>query len=515
MPFSENTPMLLTKDACLKVTALFCNMAISDEIYNPNFNLSKLHLHEFVEFSFVLEGSGYHRIWNDVVECKKGDVYIINTGVPHGYFAKSKDEMPTICNILIDPQRLFEGEVGQMESPRFCYGIFKQNPFVAFKHLKSDEYKKIKSLYQNVWNEIIHKQEEWEPLATAYLKELLITMMRYMTVEQMNYSNLQSEKSNLITSAMRLVMENCFDQGFNLKSVAKTLFISEAHLSRVFYQMSGQYFSDCVRNIRLKKACQLLENTDLTNEEIVAECGLKDVPSFYRLFKQQMSLTPNQYRKKFKGSTEQDFVQEIAFSMKDGDPERTKDFVKRAMEQGVPAQDILNDGLIKGMNLVGEKFKNGEIYIPEVLVASKIINACVQLIKPLLPEAETKNNGKVVIGTVKGDIHDIGKNLVKMMMEAKGLEVIDLGTNVSAENFIQTAINENCQVVCCSALLTTTMGVMTDVVKYAIEQNVRHKIKILVGGAPVTEVFRNSINADAYADNAMTAAELAFELCKT
>ena len=515
MPFSENTPRLLTKDECLKENALFCNMAISDDIYQPNYNLSKLHLHEFVEFSFVLDGNGYHRIWNDVVECKKGDVYIINTGVPHGYFAKSKEEMPTICNILVDPQRLFEGEVGQMENPRYCYGIFKQNPFVAFKRLKNDEYKKIKSLYQSVWNEIIHKQEEWEALANAYFKELLITMMRYMTVEQMNYSNLQSEKSNLIASAMRLVMENCFDQGFNLKSVAKSLFISEAHLSRVFYQMSGEYFSDCVRNIRLKKACQLLENTDLTNEEIVMECGLKDVPSFYRIFKQQMSLTPNQYRKKFKGATERNFVQEIALSMKDGDPERTKDFVKKAMEQGIPAQDILNDGLIKGMNLVGEMFKSGEIYLPEVLVASKIINACVQLIKPLLPESDSKNNGKVVIGTVKGDIHDIGKNIVKMMMEAKGIEVVDLGTNVPPEKFIQTAIEEKCQVICCSALLTTTMGIMTEVVKCAIEQNVRQNFKILIGGAPVTEDFRNSINADAYADNAFTAAELALELCKT
>ena len=515
MPFSENTPRLLTKHDCLKENALFCNMAISDDIYKPSYNLSKLHLHEFVEFSFVLEGTGYHRIWNDVIECKKGDVYIINTGVPHGYFAKSKDEMPTICNILIDPQNLFEGEAGQIENQRYCYGIFKQNPFIVYKRLKNDEYKQIKTLYRKVWDEIIHKHEEWEALATAYLKEILITMMRYMTVEQMNYSNLQSEKSNLIASAMRLGMENCFDQGFNLKSVAKSLFISEAHLSRIFYQMSGAHFSDYVRNIRLKRACQLLENTSLTNEEIVAECGLKDVPSFYRLFKQQMSLTPNQYRKQYKGTIGQDYFYEIAQSMKDGDPQRTIDFVNKAMGQGIPAQDILNEGLIKGMSLVGEKFKNGEIYLPEVLVASKIINSCVQLIKPLLPETETKNNGKVVIGTVKGDIHDIGKNLVKMMMESKGLEVIDLGTNVPAEKFIETAINENCQVVCCSALLTTTMGVMIDVVKCAIEQNVRHKIKILIGGAPVTEDFRNCINADAYADNAMSAAEVAYELCKT
>ena len=185
--------------------------------------------------------------------------------------------------------------------------------------------------------------------------------------------------------------------------------------------------------------------------------------------------------------------------------------VQQAIDEGIPAQDILNKGLVDGMNVIGEKFKNNEVFVPEVLVAARAMNKGTALLKPLLAAEGVKANGKVCIGTVQGDLHDIGKNLVKMMMEGKGLEVIDLGTDVSPETFVETAKNENCQIICCSALLTTTMGVMADVVKAAEAAGIRDQVKIMIGGAPVTDAFCQQIGADAYTPDAASAADKALE----
>lgn len=206
-------------------------------------------------------------------------------------------------------------------------------------------------------------------------------------------------------------------------------------------------------------------------------------------------------------------LQEISLQLQAGKAKIVKTLVQQAIDQGIPAQKILEEGLLAGMNIVGVKFKNNEVFVPEVLVAARAMNQGANLLKPLLMESGVKTNGKVCIGTVKGDLHDIGKNLVKMMMESKGLEVIDLGTDVAPETYIQTAIAENCQIICCSALLTTTMGVMADVVKAAEEADIRDKVKIMIGGAPVTESFCRQVGADAYTPDATSAAEKAVEFC--
>ena len=165
------------------------------------------------------------------------------------------------------------------------------------------------------------------------------------------------------------------------------------------------------------------------------------------------------------------------------------------------------------MNVIGVKFKNNEVFVPEVLVSARAMNQGAALLKPLLAQDGVKASGRICIGTVQGDLHDIGKNLVKMMMEAKGLEVIDLGTDVAPDTFISTAIENDCQIICCSALLTTTMGVMGDVVKAAEAAGIRDKVKIMVGGAPITAEFCRQIGADAYTPDATTAAEKAVEFC--
>jgi methanogenic corrinoid protein MtbC1 len=165
------------------------------------------------------------------------------------------------------------------------------------------------------------------------------------------------------------------------------------------------------------------------------------------------------------------------------------------------------------MNVIGEKFKNNEVFVPEVLVAARAMSQGANILKPHLAEAGVKASGKVCIGTVQGDLHDIGKNLVKMMMEGKGLEVVDLGTDVSAETFVNTAKEQGCQIICCSALLTTTMGVMADVVKAAEAAGIRDQVKIMVGGAPVNDAFCQQIGADAYTSDAASAADKAVAFC--
>ena len=205
---------------------------------------------------------------------------------------------------------------------------------------------------------------------------------------------------------------------------------------------------------------------------------------------------------------------DISENLQHGKAKVVKELVQQAIDEGIPAQQILDEGLLSGMNVVGEKFKNNEVFVPEVLVAARAMNMGAALLKPLLAESGVKASGRVCIGTVKGDLHDIGKNLVKMMMEGKGMEVIDLGTDVAPETFIKAAVEQNCQSIVCSALLTTTMGVMGEVVKAAEAAHIRDKVKIMVGGAPVTEAFCEQIGADCYTADAASAADAAVELCK-
>ena len=206
-------------------------------------------------------------------------------------------------------------------------------------------------------------------------------------------------------------------------------------------------------------------------------------------------------------------MNEISLQLQAGKAKIVKTLVQQAIDEGIPAQTILEEGLLAGMNVIGEKFKNNEVFVPEVLVAARAMNMGATLLKPLLAADGVKANGKVCIGTVKGDLHDIGKNLVKMMLEGKGLEVIDLGTDVAPETFVQTAKEQGCQVICCSALLTTTMSVMGDVVKAAEAAGIRQSVKIMIGGAPVTESFCNQIGADAFTPDATSAAEKAVAFC--
>jgi len=186
-----------------------------------------------------------------------------------------------------------------------------------------------------------------------------------------------------------------------------------------------------------------------------------------------------------------------------------KQLVEAALAEGEAPKDILEQGLLPGMSSIGEKFKNNEVYVPEALIAARAMNAGVALLKPHMAAGDVVAPGTLVIGTVKGDLHDIGKNLVKMMMEGKGINVVDLGVDVSAEQFVQAAIDNDAQIICCSALLTTTMNEMAEVVKTAEAKGVREKLFIMIGGAPITQDYCDKIGADCYTSDAASAADAA------
>lgn len=206
-------------------------------------------------------------------------------------------------------------------------------------------------------------------------------------------------------------------------------------------------------------------------------------------------------------------LEEISTFLQQGRTPKVKMLVQQAIDEGLKPQDILENGLIAGMNVIGEKFKNNQVFVPEVLIAARAMNAGIGLLRPLLVSSGVQSKGTAVIGTVKGDQHDIGKNLVKMMMEGKGLQVIDLGVDVSAEKFYESAVEHQAQLVCCSALLTTTMGEMKRVVDLFQEKGMRDQVKIMIGGAPVTQNYCDTIGADCYTPDAASAAEAALGFC--
>lgn len=204
----------------------------------------------------------------------------------------------------------------------------------------------------------------------------------------------------------------------------------------------------------------------------------------------------------------------MAEALQVGDNKVVYESTKKAIEQGIPPKTILDDGLIAGMNVISEKFRKHEIFLPHVLLAAKAMYAGMDLLKPLFIKDKIPSRGKIVIGTVQGDLHDIGKNLVGIMLKGAGFDVIDLGKDVSADNFVDTAEKENANVIGMSALLTTTQPVMKKVVEKLKEKGLDNKIKTIVGGAPLSSEYADLIGADAYSYDAANAVVSVSELVK-
>ena len=202
-------------------------------------------------------------------------------------------------------------------------------------------------------------------------------------------------------------------------------------------------------------------------------------------------------------------LRELSLAVQKGSGKQSKQLVKEALEQGLKPADILNNGLIAAMGEIGDKFKEGQIYVPEMLIAAKAMQAGLKVLAPSLKAEGVEPIGKAVIGTVKGDLHDIGKNLVKMMMDGAGIEMVDLGVDVSEEKFVEKAEEIGSDIVCLSALLTTTMPAIETTIKAFEDKGTKDKYIFMIGGAPVSEEYAKQVHADYYTTDAAAAADVA------
>ncbi len=476
---------------------------------------------DYVEVGVIVDGSGVHCFEHKIIPCKTGDVYIVPPNLPHSYYLTEPNGQLIIRRLIFRASDWFKGDAMQPESKSFCYGVFRDGGGIAYAMLNARMRETVGSLMNNIECELIDKEEDRRTVICTYFVQLLCFLSRYINRSLKN-AHKRSNEWDLTSSAMKIIEERFADNALSLKSIASLLFISPSNLSRIFKAQSGRLFSEYLRDVRLTYAAKLLEETDFTVERIVSECGGVDVSSFYRNFREAFGMSPQIYKQIKQSKNKSDnlergnkmeLLKEISENIQCGKAKAVKELVQKAIDEGVNIEEILNDGLLAGMSVIGERFKNNEIFVPEVLVAARAMNTGAQLLKPLLAECGVKASGRVCIGTVQGDLHDIGKNLVKMMMEGKGLEVIDLGTDVSPEAFVRAAIEENCSIICCSALLTTTMPIMREVVKAVNEAGIRDKVKIMIGGAPITEEFCQEIGADCYTVDAASAADAAVALC--
>ena len=204
-------------------------------------------------------------------------------------------------------------------------------------------------------------------------------------------------------------------------------------------------------------------------------------------------------------------INDINENLQKGKAKKVKVLVQQALDEGIDPKEILDEGLLSGMMIIGEKFKNNEVFVPEVLVAARAMNTGLVILEPKLISIGSKPRGKVVIGTVKGDLHDIGKNLVAMMLKGPGFEVHDIGVDVDVDKYINTAEEIDADIICMSALLTTTMPYMENVIKGLEDKSLRDKYIVMIGGAPVNQHFSEQIGADYYTEDAATCAERALE----
>lgn len=201
-------------------------------------------------------------------------------------------------------------------------------------------------------------------------------------------------------------------------------------------------------------------------------------------------------------------LEELSKSVISGNLAKVKKLTQALIDEALAPLDIINQGLIAGMGVVGARFKNGEMYVPEVLVAARAMSAGIEMVKPLLVDQEMPSAGKVLLGTVKGDLHDIGKNLVGMMLESRGYTVINAGIDVSPEKFVQAIKEQKPQVLAMSALLTTTMLHMKDTIELMKEEGIKDQVKVIVGGAPISQDFADEVGADGFAPDAASAVDL-------
>lgn len=267
-----------------------------ETVYAPETALSQLHIHDFVEMSNVIDGRGIHRTYEECTECSAGDTFIIRVGVPHANFATGDGERPTVCNIIFDPADLFEGEAADPDHPRYCYGLFREDPLTVYVMLTSRTLEYVEKTLTRMEKELDRRRPEWETAVKSYLTNLLIMAARYASQREQSETVARPKERLLVLSVIRTVMTRFGDRDLTLESIAEENYISASYLSRIFRRVTGEGFGEYLRRVRLEEACRLLRETELPNEQIVYACGLRDIPTFYRQFKSHAGMTPNAYR---------------------------------------------------------------------------------------------------------------------------------------------------------------------------------------------------------------------------
>lgn len=488
-------------------------------------NLIELQSNDCFEVGLVIAGSGIHCINGENFPCKGNDIYIISPNTPHQYFITDKCKELVIRKLVFKPNEWLKGDAIIPTNKHYCYGAFNDGASFAYAMLDSRTREKIDYVLDSIECELLDKEKEWKSFVRTYIIQLFALIGRYVSYSIKNSPD-KLKNDEDVSYAIKII-ENEFDNfDLSLETLSKRIYTSPTQLSRNFKLCTGRLFSEYLRETRLKKAALLLKTSELSVEKIISRCGFRDTSTFHRNFREFFGMTPQIYRQVSKTFNQQEnktngdntkkmeILNQISENVQIGKAKIVAELVQQAIDNGANPEEILDQGLLKGMGIIGEKFKNNEVFVPQVLVAARAMNKGTEILKPHLVANGVEASGKVCIGTVRGDLHDIGKNLVKIMMEGKGLEVIDLGTDVAPEAFITTAVENNCQVICCSALLTTTMPVMAEVIKAAEDAGIRDKVKIMIGGAPVTQEFCNQIGADCYTPDAATAAIAAANFCR-
>jgi len=346
---------------------------------------------------------------------------------------------------------------------------------------------------------------------------------------------------DVIYKAIDYIKRN-YMKKITLEEVASNVYLSVSYFSKIFKEEMKCNFNTYLNKVRVDMSKKLLVDDSIALVDISNLVGFEDQSYFSKVFKKITGVSPGKFRESRGGSSRYrdpehmeepwrlirdnrltkyiinqnkgrlfivSILNEISQNLQQGKAKVVKELVQKAIDEGLDAKTILEEGLLSGMGIIGQKFKNNEVYVPDVLIAARAMNAGSELLKPLLVSQGVKATGKVVLGTVKGDLHDIGKNLVRMMMEGKGLEVYDIGIDVPTDKFAEKAIEVDAKIIAMSALLTTTMGEMKNVLESIKNAGLRDKVTVMIGGAPVNENFCKSIGADIYTPDAASAAEAA------
>ena len=290
----------LRKENYLHDRLIFINQSKNETVYRAESALPHMHIHDFVEVSFVISGEGYHRTLNDFAECHPGDVYAINAGAPHAYFIKETGDNLVIQNLVFDPAEILDGELRSPDHLRYCCGLFREDPMISHAYLSPECLEAAKRMMDLIQTEQAEKCLEWEISVKTYLQAILIMCSRRITNSTDSEKNKPVPKlrnRQIAMTAMCTVLERYNDPSMTLERIAEETFVSKSYLSYVFKQVTGMRFSEYVTKVRLEEAHRLLRETDMTNEQICHACGFRDLPSFYRFFQTHTGMTPFAYRK--------------------------------------------------------------------------------------------------------------------------------------------------------------------------------------------------------------------------